>query len=447
MGGAFWALAAGRFLSALGDGFFFPFLAVFLQRVHGVPPAQVGLIMSTAGFCSLVARLPAGAITDRVGFKPVVVGGLLGAGLAVILAGWAPDPWTFALCYALMSAMVWGSFPALLHGAGLLVPPHRREEAYSILNLLSNAAIAIGPVLGNYVVERNIRLLFVMDGLSFVLFALIVAWRVPALRDGAARPAGRGTDRPAPGAAGVSPEAGSGTGADGKATGLPGTSPGAAGTGEAEGPRRGSAAMRRGGRWQQVVGFPPLSHTAFWQLALGALMMNLIYSQMSSTLPMDLNARFGPVDWYGWLWTLNGAMIALLQYPATRWLQRYDPRPRRVVAALLYATAAALLLVARPVAPFLLAFVVLTAGEIMFTPLLQASVAALAPAGQGGRYQAAASLLFGLGWTLGPVVGGAIFDAAGHAALWLAMTGLGLAAAAVFGLGALSGRVARRAAR
>ncbi|EKP95609.1 MFS transporter [Thermaerobacter subterraneus] len=401
---AFWALAAGRFISALGDGFFFPFIAVFLQRVHGLPPEQVGLIMSTAGLFSLAARMPAGWLADRFGFKPVVVAGLAGAGVAVMLAGWAPGPWAFAFCYALMRAMVWGSFPALLHGAGLLVPPRRREEAYSIMNLLSNAGIAIGPVLGGYVVNRDIRLIFLMDGLSFLAFSVIVARWVPALREGTAG----GGARPRP--------AGGGPG----------------------------AALRRALQGFLAF-FPPLSHTAFWQLAAGALMMNLIYSQMGSNLPLDLNRRFGPVDWYGWLWTLNGTMIALLQYPATRWLQRYSPRPRRVVAALLYAVAALLILVAKPVGPFLAAFAVLTVGEIMFTPLLQAGVAAMAPPGQGGRYQAAASLLFGMGWTLGPLVGGVLLGSGGPGLLWPAMAALGVLAAAVFGLGALgAGGGARR---
>ncbi len=467
---AFWALAAGRFISALGDGFFFPFIAVFLQRVHGLPPEQVGLIMSTAGLFSLAARMPAGWLADRFGFKPVVVAGLAGAGVAVMLAGWAPGPWAFAFCYALMSAMVWGSFPALLHGAGLLVPPRRREEAYSIMNLLSNAGIAIGPVLGGYVVNRDIRLIFLMDGLSFLAFSAIVARWVPALREGTAgggarsHPSGAGQGTSSAGAAPALPQAPAGA-APGPSPARVEPSPGQARhqslavprpeslevAGTAAGlpspPRTGggpAGALRRALQGFLAF-FPPLSHTAFWQLAAGALMMNLIYSQMGSNLPLDLNRRFGPVDWYGWLWTLNGAMIALLQYPATRWLQRYSPRPRRVVAALLYAAAALLILVARPVGPFLVAFAVLTVGEIRFTPLLQAGVAAMAPPGQGGRYQAAASLLFGMGWTLGPVVGGVLLGSGGPGLLWPAMAALGVLAAAVFGLGALgAGGGARR---
>lgn len=394
MGRAFWVLAAGRLISALGDGFFFPFTALFLSRVHGIPPAQVGFIMSVAGVFSLAGRLPAGILTDRFGFKPVVVAGLAGAGLATLAAGFAPSAWLFALCYGILNMMAWGSFPALMHGVALLVPPARREEAFSILNLIANGAIAVGPALGTLVVERDIRLLFVIDGLSFLLFAAIV-WRwVPAARDGRRVPGGAG-------------EAGAAAG--------------------------GRAASRG------LVWLPPLSHRAFWRLAVGAMLMNVIYSQMGSTLPIDIEARHGKVDWYGLLWTLNGGMIALLQYPSTYWLQRYDPRPRRVVAALLYSTAALLLMVAKPVAPYVLAFVVLTVGEILFTPLLQAGIAALAPPGQGGRYQAAGSLLFGMGWTLGPAAGGFLLGHAGHTGLWLAMAALGLVAAGVFAAGQPAG--------
>ncbi|BAS27321.1 MFS transporter [Limnochorda pilosa] len=405
MGRAFWILVAGRFVSALGDGFFFPFTALFLSRVHGVPPAEVGLIMAAAGLGSLAGRLPGGALTDRIGFKPVVLAAMIGAGGAVIAAGFAPSKGGFALAYAALSFLVWGSFPAFTHGLASLAPAHRREEAFSIMNLLQNAAIAIGPLVGAWMVARDFRLLFVADGLSFFAFALIVGLFVPGQRASGERvslPEGLG-------------EAASTAAAD-------------AGTSAPmHGGRAGVAGLVREVR--RVFWLPPPSEGRFWRVAVGSCLMALFYSQMGSALPIDIELRFGRAEWYSLLWTVNGAMIALLQLPTTRWTHHYPRRVRMAVAALVYAAAGLLFLGAWPVAPYVVAFVVLTAGEMLFMPLVPAELASVAPVGQGGRYQAAGSFVNGAGWALGPLVGGQILGRLGHDALWWTMVGTALLAA------------------
>lgn len=390
MGRAFWILVAGRFASALGDGFFFPFTALYLTRVHGVPPEQVGLIMAAAGVGSLLGRLPGGALTDRFGFKPVVLAGMTGAGAAVIAAGFAPSTTTFALAYASLSFLVWGSYPAFTHGLASLAPAHRREEAFSIMNLLQNAAIAIGPMVGAWLVSRDFRILFVADGVSFFIFVLIVGIFVPG-RPGEAR-AGSGAAAPAP----TTPE---------------------------------SRSLRRVGReLRKVFWLPPVAERAFWRVALATFLATVFYSQMGSTLPIDIETRFGQAQWYSLLWTVNGGMIALFQIPMTRWTGRYPRRRRMAAAMLIYAGAALTFLVARPIWPYVLAFVVLTTGEMLFNPLVPAEYAALAPEGQGGRYQAAGSFAQGAGQALGPLVGGQLLGRLGHDVLWYAMAGTALLA-------------------
>lgn len=368
-------LVAGRFLSALGDGFFFPFLALYLARVHHLPPSQVGAAMSVAAAGSLLGRLPGGYLADRLGFKPVAVAGLLGAGVAVVAAGLAASVPAFVVAYTFQALFVWGSFPALVHGAALLAPPGRREEAFSYLNLASNAGFALGPMAGALVVGHDFRLIFWVDGCTFLLFAAILALAVPAMREeGAGRP----------------------------------------------------VASLRG-----ALALPPPAATRFWRVALGGLLTSMVYSQLGSTLPAELGRRYASVGWYGFLWTLNGAMIALLQMPVSRAGQGVDRRLRMSLAALAYALGMVVIWAARAPWLYFVAFAVITLGEIVYSPLPPTEFAALAPPGQGARYQAAGNLLAGAGSALGPAAGGALLTLAGPSGLWLGAAALAVAAAAV----------------
>ena len=385
MGRAFWILALGRFISALGDGFFFPFTALYLTRVHGVPPEQVGIAMSIAGFASLLGRLPGGGLTDRYGFKTVAVVGLLGAGSAIIAAGIAPTVWLFVVAYSLESIFTWGSFPALMHGAALMVAADRREEAFSILNVLSNAGISLGPILGTYLVARDYSLIFWLDGLTFFAFALLVAFGIPALREEANQPGrqgGRGTERPP----------------------------------------------------VLSVYLPPLSARRFWRVALSTALVAVAYSQLGSSLPINIERQFGSVAWYGLLWTLNGLMIAVLQFPGTRWLENRDRRQRMAVGALLHGAGVLVILAAlelhQPAGVFV-AMTVITLGEILYAPLPPTEFAESAPPGLGGRYQGAGSIANGVGWAVGPLVGGLLLGRMGPVALWGSMAACALTAALV----------------
>ncbi|MDI3317675.1 MAG: MFS transporter [Bacillota bacterium] len=376
-------LVAGRFLSALGDGFFWPFLALYLARFHHLSPSQVGLAMSVASAGSLLGRLPGGYLADRFGFKPVAVAGLAGAGLSVMVAGQASTIAGFVTAYTLQALFVWGSFPALVHGAALLARPERREEAFSYLNLASNAGFAIGPMVGALVIERDFHLIFWIDGVTFLLFATLIALGVPGLREEAG-------PRAAPGA-----------------------------------PHRATGALA------ELLSLPPPGAAAFWRVALGGALVSMVYSQLGSTLPAELGRRYASVGWYGFLWTLNGSMIALLQVPVTRLGRDVGRRPRMSLAALAYALG--MLVIWRAEAPwaYFVAFAVITLGEIVYSPLPPAEYASLAPPGQGARYQAAGNLLAGAGSALGPAFGGALLALAGPAGLWLGAAGLGVAAAAV----------------
>lgn len=386
MGRAFWLIALGRFLSSTGDGFFAPFTALYLTHRFGLSPAQVGLLMSAASFGSLLARIPGGALADRFGFRPIAIGAMCGAGIAVIGAGLEHSTAGFALAYAALNILVWGSFPAFAHGITTLVAKERHDEAFSILGLVQNGGFALGSVLGGLVALGGFSRIFWIDGISFFAFAAAVALALPR-----GRGAGRRADADAPAGA----PTGSGEHGASRARGL-----------------------------RDIVYLPPRTARGFWRVAWTGLLLSVVYSQLGANLPIDIERRAGDTTWYGALWTLNAGMIALLQYPVTQMTARFHRRARMAAGAALYGLGAAVFLAAGPVWVYFFAFFVITVGEMLYAPLVTPEIAAQAPAGYGARYQGAVSLWNGAGWALGPTLGGLCLEYGGSVGLWLTMAAL-----------------------
>lgn len=70
------AVAAGYFL-LFGTQMIFPVLLPYLRSAYGLNLTAAGLLFTTIWFTNAVATLPGGALTDRIGGVPVLIGSLL----------------------------------------------------------------------------------------------------------------------------------------------------------------------------------------------------------------------------------------------------------------------------------------------------------------------------------------------------------------------------------
>jgi MFS family permease len=80
------------------------------------------------------------------------------------------------------------------------------------------------------------------------------------------------------------------------------------------------------------------------------------------------------------------------------------------ISKLLYAVGFTYFLVSRDFAQFLFGVVVLTLGEIIFSPAISAFVANLSPVDKRGRYMALSGLFYGVGGSVGTMVGFRLYD-------------------------------------
>jgi len=152
-----------------------PFLPLLVERVNG---GQIGLASAIAlvvGTAALIGGLIspiAGAIGDRVGFRPVLAISIFGAGLALVLMPIAPNVLWLAVI-SVASAGLSAAVSAMIFGLlAVEVPPDRRSATLNLVYLPLYVAGIVGPAIGAVAVTAGLPAVCVLSGLVLSLGAL-----------------------------------------------------------------------------------------------------------------------------------------------------------------------------------------------------------------------------------------------------------------------------------
>lgn len=382
----FWLLFWGMLVNASGGSMVWPFLTIYLRERLDVPLTTVALMLTANSMAGLVAGSVAGPLVDRFGRKGAMVLSLMMSSMVMLGMSRASSLTAF-----LTLMLLAGAFQPL-YRVGVdamvadLIPSADRPGAYALLRMIANLGVAIGPAVGGFVASVSYTIAFHVAAGAHALFAgLLLFFARETLP--------RGEHGRAP---------------------------------------------RLEGYGHVLRDRPFLAFCGAYALA------GIAYSLMMVLLPVYAKENFAvPERAYGFIMATNAAMVVLLQYSTTRRTRRYAPLPVLAVGSVFYALGVGMVGLSAGFFGFWLAMVILTVGEMMMIPTSTALTANLAPADMRGRYMSVYALTWGLGFGIGPVVGGVLNDNLAPAAIWAfgALVG-GLAAAAFF---MLSRRIKLRA--
>ena len=148
-----------------------------LSARFGASPTVIGLLFASFGVTLVTVSMPMGAISDRIGRKPPIIGGLLALAAASVLFAYADSlPWLFAarLVQGASDAVTW------VVGFALIADLYRPEERGRVMGLVmsgTNLAFMGGPTIGGWLYETGgIRLPFMFVATLALVGAAAFVW-------------------------------------------------------------------------------------------------------------------------------------------------------------------------------------------------------------------------------------------------------------------------------
>jgi len=360
---------------------FWAYFAVWLIQELDMAKGDVGLAYLAAAGVGICGGLAGGAVSDRLGRKPVILFGAAAQSVfpALLLLPGLPVAGAVSILALLtLCSPVRGAATQAL--VADLIPPERREAAFGSMRVAFNTGALAGPVIGAGLVTIGWDALHagcaVLWGIS-----LVAALRLPNLR-------------PVDVAAGERPS------------------------------------------FRAIVRAP-----AFGIFFVAALFGMTTYNAFETLMPVSLTQEHGypPAAW-GVLFVVNPLLVMLFQLRVTRWSGGLSPGTKLGAAMLLMGASFLPLAVTTTPVVLVLLLVVFVAGEMLWAPASDALAARLAPAEARGAAMGTLGIATWIGGALAPAVGFRVADAAGDAAMWIAIAAIGAVAATLYSLAARAGR-------
>jgi MFS family permease len=173
-----WLLATGRFLSQIGTGFTLFYAPLFFVNQVGLSPTLVGVGLSSASISGVVGRFLGGSFCDSPQWgrrRTLLLSALISAVASVILA-LTYNFLTLVIGNLLLGLGVGLYWPATEAVVADLTTREQRNEAFAVTRLADSLGLSIGIVLGGALISLggNYRILFLIDGISFLVFFALV---------------------------------------------------------------------------------------------------------------------------------------------------------------------------------------------------------------------------------------------------------------------------------
>ncbi len=141
-------ICLGVFVTFLGMGVVLPVRNLYAEQT-GSSPEEIGWMTAAFLGATFLFLLPCGWLTDRIGRRIMLVGGLGIHGVVALLYLVFPSPWAFITLRFIEGIGAAALVPAARAYLGDVTAPERRGEAYGAFSAAVSVGLLIGPGVGS----------------------------------------------------------------------------------------------------------------------------------------------------------------------------------------------------------------------------------------------------------------------------------------------------------
>jgi len=365
-------------ISTIGNSMIWPFITIFLMEKLGISLTTAALLMTVKSATMLGASLLVGPLVDRFGRKTAMVLSVGATALVYVLMIFGASlPYFIALMA--FSGLVQ---PLYRIGADAMVadmlPPEQRADGYSLIRMINNVGVAVGPMAGGFLAATSYTTTFIISAICLAVFTIIIAIWIRETLD--------------------------------------------------------KTAIQSKNLLEDIFQYFQIAKDGlFLKTCLGFTLAMMGAVQIFVLLSVYAKENFAmPESQFGMVITVNALMVVFLQYPMTQQMKKHQPLSVMFAGAALYALGLGSIALGSSFWHFALSMVIMTTGELMLVPTTTTLIANIAPADMRGRYMSIYSLTMGIGQGLGPIMGGFLNDNVAPVAIWYGTMVLGVLSALVF---------------
>lgn len=364
----YWLMFFGMLISTIGSSMIWPFLTIYISTKLHQPLTVVTSLLTINSVVGVVMNFVAGPITDRFGRKWVLVFALIGNALVYLLQNQAStfSGFAFALCLSgAFNPMYRVASDAMLAD---LIPKEKRADAYSLMRMVNNLGIALGPTIGGFIASESYTLAFYIAAAGMFIYGLLQAF---GSRETLQRVQSTDEDE------------------------------------QKRFSTEGYGTIARDRNYLTTI-------LSFAICMTSSAILWLLLSVYAKT-NYGINENV-----YGFIPATNAVMVVALQLAVTRITRKRPSLPVMALGALFYALGVGSVYLGNGFWGFWLSMVIVTIGELILIPTTTTYVANRAPAHLRGRYMSIYNLSVGLAQGIGPLIGGLISDASNPRNIWIA---------------------------
>ena len=373
-----WILTLITFINRAGT-MVLPFLSKYLKEDLHFSYSQVGWIMVSFGFGSILGSWLGGKLSDKIGFYKIMIFSLLTSGIAFFGLQFVTS--FEGLLVAMFFIMVIADMfrPAMFVSLGAYAKPENRTRALTLVRLAINLGFAAGPALGGLLIMSvGYKGLFWVDGATCILAILIFWIKVKEKKKS------KYIDKVHPG---------------------------------------------------EVLTHSVFKDTPFWIFLTGTLITGILFFQLFTTIPLYHKEQFNLSEFQtGLLLTLNGVLVFFLEMPIVSYIEKHKINKLKVITygCMAMAISIYLLLVNNWAGILIIMMIFMTFAEMFAFPFSNSFAMSRAPKGHEGRYMAIFTMSYSLAHILSAKTGMEMIDRFSYQTNWFFMGTLGIIGVLLF---------------